>query len=147
MTVTGVNDTADDGDVVYTIVTAAATSTDGTYNGVNASDVTTTNTDDEVTADLGITNTNGVSAVTAGGGTTYTIVVINAGPARVAGATVTDTAPANVTFGTWTCAAVRRVDVSRLRDGRHHGKRGPRCRWHGDVHRPGRRFHRRPAAR
>ena len=37
VTVTGVNDTVDDGDVAYTIVTAAATSTDTTYNGVNAS--------------------------------------------------------------------------------------------------------------
>ena len=39
VTVTGVNDDLDDGDVAYTIVTAAATSTDVNYNGLNAADV------------------------------------------------------------------------------------------------------------
>ena len=34
MTVTGVDDDLDDGDVAYTIVTAAATSADGNYNGL-----------------------------------------------------------------------------------------------------------------
>ena len=36
VTVTGVDDALDDGDSAYTIVTAPATSTDVTYNGVNA---------------------------------------------------------------------------------------------------------------
>src|SRR5213075_2677843 len=39
ITVTGVDDFVDDGDVAYTIITAAATSTDGNYSGRNASDV------------------------------------------------------------------------------------------------------------
>ena len=47
VTVTGVDDALDDGDVAYTIVTAAATSTDVTYNGVNAADVAVTNTDND----------------------------------------------------------------------------------------------------
>src|SRR6186713_1419618 len=47
VTVTGVDDTLDDGNVTYTIVTAAVTSTDVTYNGVNPSDVTVTNTDND----------------------------------------------------------------------------------------------------
>ena len=34
VTVTGVNDDLDDGDVAYTIVTAAATSADANYNGI-----------------------------------------------------------------------------------------------------------------
>ncbi len=105
VTVTGVADNLDDGDVAYSILTAPATSTDTTYNGVNATDVAVTNIDNDITADLAVTNTNGVSAVTAGGSTTYTIVVSNAGPGGIVGATVTDTAPANVTFGTWTCVA------------------------------------------
>src|SRR5258706_407850 len=37
--VTGVDDFVADGNVAYTIVTAAATSTDGVYNGMNAADV------------------------------------------------------------------------------------------------------------
>ena len=47
VTVTGVNDALDDGNVAYTIVTAPATSTDAIYNGVNAADVAVTNTDDD----------------------------------------------------------------------------------------------------
>ena len=47
MTVTGVDDALDDGDVAYTIVTAAATSTDAIYNGINAADVAVTNTDND----------------------------------------------------------------------------------------------------
>ena len=105
MTVTGVDDTLDDGDVAYSIVTAPATSADVIYNNVNAADVAVTNTDNDTTSDLAVTKSNGVAAVTAGGSTTYTVVVSNAGPGGVVGATVTDAAPANVTFGTWTCVA------------------------------------------
>ena len=46
MTVTGVNDDLDDGDVAYTIVTAA-TSTDTIYNGITVADVAVTNTDND----------------------------------------------------------------------------------------------------
>jgi uncharacterized repeat protein (TIGR01451 family) len=105
VTVTGVDDTLDDGDVAYSIVTAPATSADVIYNNVNAADVAVTNADNNTTSDLAVTKSNGVAAVTAGGSTTYTIVVSNAGPSGVVGATVTDTAPANVTFGTWICVA------------------------------------------
>ena len=45
VTVTGQSDVLVDGPIVYHIVTAAATSTDGNYNGLNASDVTVTNLD------------------------------------------------------------------------------------------------------
>ena len=47
MTVTGVNDAVADGDVGYTILTAAAASTDGGYNGLDAADVAVTTTDDD----------------------------------------------------------------------------------------------------
>ena len=47
MTVTGVDDALDDGDVAYTIVTAAATSADVIYNGIDAADVAVTNTDND----------------------------------------------------------------------------------------------------
>src|SRR5439155_1660009 len=45
VTVTGVNDFVADGNVAYTIVTAAAASTDPGYSGRNAADVGVTNTD------------------------------------------------------------------------------------------------------
>jgi len=105
VTVSGVDDALDDGDVAYSIVTAPATSADVIYNNVNAADVAVINTDNDATSDLAVTKTDGVAAVTAGGSTTYTVVVSNAGPGAVVGATVTDTAPANVTFGTWACVA------------------------------------------
>ncbi|HEY0109197.1 MAG TPA: Calx-beta domain-containing protein [Fibrella sp.] len=47
VTVKGVDDTVDDGDVAYSIVTAPATSTDPDYDGRNAPDVTLINRDDE----------------------------------------------------------------------------------------------------
>ena len=66
MTVTGVNDAVVDGNVAYTIVTAAAASTDRNYNGVNASDVTVTNTDND-TAGITVTPTSGLTTTEAGG--------------------------------------------------------------------------------
>jgi hypothetical protein len=47
VTVTGVDDSAADGNVEYTIVTAAATSTAPDYNGLDAEDVSVTNNDDD----------------------------------------------------------------------------------------------------
>jgi uncharacterized repeat protein (TIGR01451 family) len=47
VTVTGVNDNLDDGGVAFSIITAAATSSDANYSGLNAADVGVTNVDDE----------------------------------------------------------------------------------------------------
>ena len=76
ITVTGVDDALDDGNVAYTIVTAPATSTDSTYNGLDAADVAVTNTDNDA---AGIT----VSAISgptteAGGTATFTVVLNSA---------------------------------------------------------------------
>ena len=54
VTVTGVDDFVDDGDIAYTIVTAAASSADGNYNGLNAADVAVTNIDND-TAGITVT--------------------------------------------------------------------------------------------
>ena len=74
MTVTGVNDSLDDGDIAYSIVTAAATSADGNYNGVNASDVSVTNTDND-TSGITVTPTSGLTTTEAGGTATFTVVL------------------------------------------------------------------------
>ncbi len=50
VTVHGRNDAIDDGDLGYTITTAAATSGDPLYSGLNAADVTATNTDNDTAA-------------------------------------------------------------------------------------------------
>lgn len=48
--VTGVNDTATDGDVAFFIVTGTSASTDPTYNGINPPDIGVTNFDNETPA-------------------------------------------------------------------------------------------------
>jgi len=73
VTVTGVDDAVDDGDISYTVVTAAATSSDPGYSGQNAADVSVSNTDNDA---VGIT----VSAISgptteAGGTATFTVVL------------------------------------------------------------------------
>ena len=47
LTVTGVDDALFDGNVPYSVVTVAAISTDGSYNGLNTSDVSVTNTNND----------------------------------------------------------------------------------------------------
>ncbi len=47
VTVTGIDDSLVDGDKSYKIVLAAAVSSDGNYNGIDPSDVSVTNTDDD----------------------------------------------------------------------------------------------------
>jgi len=60
VTVTGVNDDEDDGDVVYSIITSAATSGDVWYNGMDPADVSAANTDDD-TAGVTLDPPNGQS--------------------------------------------------------------------------------------
>ena len=47
MTVTGVDDVLDDGDVAYHVVTGAGVSADASYNGLDAADVSVTNIDND----------------------------------------------------------------------------------------------------
>ena len=81
ITVTGVDDVLDDGNVAYTIVTAAATSTDATYNGVDAADVAVTNTDNDA-AGITVTPTPGLTTTEAGGTATFTVVLDSAADGR-----------------------------------------------------------------
>ena len=65
VTVTGVDDAVDDGDQSYTIVTAAATSGDANYNGLNAADVSVTTTDNDA-AGITVSPTSGLTTTEAG---------------------------------------------------------------------------------
>lgn len=65
VTVTGVDDTADDGDVTFSIVTGAVTSSDGKYDGLSVSDVTVATIDDDSAP---VTNTGTTSTSGGGGG-------------------------------------------------------------------------------
>ena len=74
VTVTGVNDFVDDGNISYTILTNAASSGDSKYNGLNAADVSVTNTDDD-TAGITLSAISGLTTTEAGGTATFTIVL------------------------------------------------------------------------
>ena len=74
VTVTGVDDLVVDGNVAYNIVTAAATSTDTNYSGVNAADVAVTNTDND-TKGITVTPTSGLTTTEAGGTANFTVVL------------------------------------------------------------------------
>ncbi|MEG4110181.1 Calx-beta domain-containing protein, partial [Microcoleus sp. S13_C5] len=74
VTVTGVDDSVVDGNVAYKIVTAAATSTDTNYSGVNANDVAVTNTDND-SKGITVTPTSGLTTTEAGGKATFTVVL------------------------------------------------------------------------
>ncbi len=82
VTVTGVDDALADGDIIYSIITAAAVSADGNYSGVNAADVSVTNTDDD-SAGFTVTPTSGLTTTEAGGTATFTVVLNSAPTADV----------------------------------------------------------------
>src|SRR6185436_5907998 len=74
VTVTGVDDSVDDGDVNYSIITASASSGDSNYNGLNPSDVSASNTDND-TAGFTIAPTSGLITTEAGGSASFTVVL------------------------------------------------------------------------
>ncbi len=103
VTVTGVDDLVVDGNIAYTIITAAAVSADGAYNGINPLDVSVTNTDDDV-AGVTVNPTAGLTTTEAGGTATFTVVLDTQPTANVTvGLSSSDlsegtVAPASVTF-------------------------------------------------
>ncbi|QQR54797.1 S-layer homology domain-containing protein [Candidatus Peregrinibacteria bacterium] len=107
VTVTGVNDFLDDGDIAYSIVNAAATSADGTYNTLNPSDVNVSNTDND-TAGITISAISG-NVAESGTTATYTANLSSQPTADVTfGITSSDTSegtvsPSSLTFtsGNW----------------------------------------------
>src|SRR5437867_3879812 len=74
VTVTGVNDFVDDGNIAYSIITGAASSTDANYSGRNPTDVSASNTDND-TVGIIVTPTSGLTTTEAGGTATFTVVL------------------------------------------------------------------------
>lgn len=72
--VVGQNDDAVDGVVSYAIVTAAAVSADGAYNGINPSDVACQNTDDDV-AGVVLSQTSGFTTSETGAWISFSVVL------------------------------------------------------------------------
>ncbi len=95
-TARGVNDTLVDGDVAYTVVTAAAVSTDIRYNGLNPANVSVVNVDDERPG-FTVTPVSGLRTTEAGGTATFTIKLNLAPTANVTiGISSTDTTEGTV---------------------------------------------------
>jgi hypothetical protein len=80
VTVTGVDDFVDDGNVGYTIFTAAAASADPSYNGRNAADVSVSNTDNDTTG-VTVSAAGPVGLAVAEGRTNGYTVVLSSEPA------------------------------------------------------------------
>jgi hypothetical protein len=72
VTVTGVNDSVDDGDVTYTVVLGVATG--GDYDGFDPEDVSVTNVDNDPVG-VTVTPTSGLATTEAGGMATFTVVL------------------------------------------------------------------------
>ncbi|MFN7982973.1 MAG: hypothetical protein U0Q11_14030 [Vicinamibacterales bacterium] len=129
VTVTGVDDFLVDGAVAYTVVTAAATSADTNYNGLNPSDVSVTNTDNDA-AGITVTPTSGLTTTEAGGTATFTVVLTSQPTANVTvGLTSSNTAegtvvsPSSVVFtnGNWNTAQTVTVTGCGRLPGRRRG--------------------------
>src|SRR5205814_2065086 len=74
VTVTGVDDALQDGAIAYTIVLAPAASGDPRYSGMDAADVSATNTDNDV-AGIAVAPVAGLVTTEAGGTATFTVVL------------------------------------------------------------------------
>eukprot|EP01059_Diplonema_ambulator_P030329 TRINITY_DN5151_c0_g1_i9.p1 TRINITY_DN5151_c0_g1~~TRINITY_DN5151_c0_g1_i9.p1 ORF type:complete len:6713 (+),score=1239.17 TRINITY_DN5151_c0_g1_i9:1796-20140(+) len=117
VTITGVDDTIDDGNVAYKIVLGAIISSDVKYNAVDPPDVSVTTIDDD-TAGITVTPTSGLSTTEAGGTATFTVVLLTQPTADVtipvvsADTTEGIAAPGSLTFTTADWNAARTVTVT-----------------------------------
>ena len=119
VTVTGVDDLIVDGDIAYTIVTAAASSPDSNYNGVNPSDVGVSNSDND-TAAVTVVQSGGTTTVTEGGTTDSYTVVLSSQPSSdvsiaLTGTQVT-TSPTSLSFTAANWATAQTVTVTAIDD-------------------------------
>ncbi|MDH3208039.1 MAG: calcium-binding protein, partial [Gemmatimonadota bacterium] len=103
-------DAIHDGNVSYTILTAAAASGDANYSGLNPDDVSVTNNDDADTAGITVTPTSGLTTTEVPQSTDSFTVVLDSEPTAdvVIGISSNDTtegtvAPISLTFtsGNW----------------------------------------------
>jgi len=130
VTVTGMDDSLDDGDVDYIVVTAAAVSGDVNFNGVDPADVSVTNRDDD-TAGVAILRGGGQTLVREGlFSDTYSINLTSQPTADVVIAVTPDSqlsvSPASLTFtaANWYVPQVVTVTAvdDRAAEGTHSGQ-------------------------
>ena len=125
VTVTGVDDSVADGNQSYTVVLAAASSSDSGYSGLNPVDVTLTNTDDE-TAGFTVSSISG-NTTEAGGTATFTVKLSSQPTANVTiGVSSSDTtegtvSPSLLTFTSANWNANQTVTVTGVNDSLNDG--------------------------
>lgn len=73
VTVTGIDDPNPDGNVAYRIITAAATSSDSSYNGLNAPDVLVTNWNDDALPEVTLSVTDASASEAGPDGGAFTV--------------------------------------------------------------------------
>ena len=121
VTVTGVDDAIADGAISYSAITAGASSTDPGYNGLNAANVSVTNSDNDV-AGFAINAASGLVTTEAGGTATFTIALTSQPSANVSVAlsssdpTEGTVAPASLTFNTGNWNLAQTVTVTGVDD-------------------------------
>lgn len=74
VTITGVDDAVDDGDIAFTIVTGAALSSDASYNGIAVVDVSVTNADNDMVG-ANVSPTSALTTTENGAAAMFTIVL------------------------------------------------------------------------
>ena len=123
ITVTGVNDFIADGSIGYTIVNAAATSSDSAFNGLNPADVTGSTTGNGGLAGIIVTPVSGLFTTQTGIQATFTVVLTSQPAANVViGLTSSDTtegtvSPSSLTFTSADWFTARTVTVTGVHDG------------------------------
>ena len=121
ITVAGIDDSIDDGDVAYAVITSNAISTDNIYNNMPVPDVSATNIDNDATA-ISVTPASGLTTTEAGGTASYSVVLISQPTANVTLNLLSDNsgegtvAPAMLTFTASNWNLPRTVTVSGVDD-------------------------------
>src|SRR6185369_12125040 len=101
VTVTGVDDLVDDGDIAYSVVVGAPASSDPIYAAIDPADVAVTNADDDA-AGITVTPVAGLGTTEAGGTASFTVVLTSEPTADV----VIPVASSDTTEGTVSAASL-----------------------------------------
>ncbi|MEO8216430.1 MAG: Calx-beta domain-containing protein [Acidobacteriota bacterium] len=121
VTVTGVDDQIDDGDVNYLVITAPASSADPNYSGRDAADVPARNIDDD-TASVTVTPVSGLVTSESGASATFTVrlTTIPTAPVTIALSSSNPgegtPAPASLTFTAANALTAQTVTVTGVDD-------------------------------
>lgn len=120
LTVTGVNDAVDDGNVSFSIVLASAVSSDANYNNSNPSDVSVQTLDDD-TAGVTLTQTGTGTNVSEAGTTDTYSFVLNSQPTQTVTLSASpdsqlSVSPSSLTFTSSNWNTAQTITVSAVRD-------------------------------